>query len=148
MPFKRMNMRKSLRFSAVFCLIGCIAGSVTFAGAAPKPGKKVSTSSVWQLPEQFMAGAHTACDKAAPAGFAECVIDQMAKAGVSADAVSFTRELYKQSSGDVGIMTGFQGCRPFRFRLDYLSFAHEYQLRSFAGQRKGPHRKRGEPGAT
>src|SRR5882762_6427311 len=103
MPFKRMNMR-----TAVFCLIGCIAGSVTFVVAAPKPSKKVGTSSVWQLPEQLMAGAHTACDKAAPTGFAECVIDQMAKAGASADAVSFTRELYKQSSGEVGIMTGFQ----------------------------------------
>jgi len=110
-----MNMRKSLRFSAVFCLIGCIAGSVIFVVAAPKPSKKVGTSSVWQLPEQLMAGAHTACDKAAPAGFAECVIDQMAKAGASADAVSFTRELYKQSSGEVGIMTGFQAVGPVDF---------------------------------
>jgi hypothetical protein len=110
-----MNMHKSLRFSAVFCLIGCLAGWATFVIAAPKPSKEVGTSSVWQLPEQLMAGAHTACDKAAPAGFAECVIDQMAKAGASADAVSFTRELYKQSSGEVGIMTGFQAVSPVDF---------------------------------
>ena len=62
-----------------------------------------------------MAGAHAACDKSAPAGFAECVIDQMAKAGASADAVSFTRALYKQSGGDVGIMTGFQAVGPVDF---------------------------------
>jgi hypothetical protein len=86
-------MRKSLRSSAVFCLLGCIAGSVTLAVAAPKPSKKVGMSSVWQLPEHFTSGAHTACDKATPASFAECVIEQMARAGASADAVSFTREL-------------------------------------------------------
>ena len=79
------------------------------------PTRRVGASSVWQLPEQFMAGAHAACDKSAPAGFAECVIDQMAKAGASADAVSFTRELYKQSDGDVGIMTGFQAVGPVDF---------------------------------
>ena len=39
----------------------------------------------------------------------------MAKAGASADAVSFTRELYKQSGGDVGIMTGFQAVGPVDF---------------------------------
>ncbi len=35
----------------------------------------------------------------------------MPKAGASADAVSFTRELYKQN-GEVGIMTGFQKAGP------------------------------------
>ena len=39
----------------------------------------------------------------------------MAKAGASADAVSFTRELYKQSGGEVGIMTGFQPVGPVDF---------------------------------
>ncbi|MGH9642667.1 MAG: hypothetical protein ACRD3Q_09590, partial [Terriglobales bacterium] len=62
--------------------------------------------------KQFIAGAHAACDKSAQSGFAECFIVQMTKAGASADAVSFTRELYKQSQGEVGIMTGLQPVGP------------------------------------
>ena len=46
-----------------------------------------------------MPGAQAACDKSAPAGFGPCVIDQMAKAGASADAVNFTRELVLASMG-------------------------------------------------
>lgn len=84
------------------------------AAASAAPGK-IGASAVWQMPQQFMAAAHTACDKSAPSGFAECFIDQMAKAGASADAVSFTRELYKQSHGAVGIMTGFQPVSPVDF---------------------------------
>lgn len=87
-------------------------GSATSGFAVPKPGAKVGASAVWQLPEQFIAGAHAACDKSAPSGLAECFIDQMTKAGASADAVSFTRELYKQSQGEVGIMTGLQPVGP------------------------------------
>jgi hypothetical protein len=64
------------------------------------------------LPERFMAKAHAACDKTAPAGFAECVMNQMAPTGAAADAVGFTRALYKLSHGDVGIMTGFQPVGP------------------------------------
>lgn len=36
------------------------------------------------------------------------MIGQMAKAGASADAVQFTRESYKQSHGEFGVMTGFK----------------------------------------
>ena len=104
-------MRKFLRLSAILCVVACVSSAL----AAPKPSTKVGASSVWQLPEQFTTGVHAACDKSAPAGFAECVIDQMAKAGVSTDAVSFTRALYKQSGGDVGIMTGFQPVGPVDF---------------------------------
>jgi hypothetical protein len=43
------------------------------------------------------------------------MIDQMAKAGAPADAVSFSRELYKQSHGDFGVMTGFQSQSPVAF---------------------------------
>ena len=45
------------------------------------------------------------CDKVTPsAKFSDCVINQMSKAGASADAVNFTRELYKQTGGEVGII--------------------------------------------
>ncbi len=107
-----MNMCIPVRFSATLCVVACVMGSATSGFAVPKPGAKVGASAVWQLPEQFIAGAHAACDKSAPSGLAECFIDQMTKAGASADAVSFTRELYKQSQGEVGIMTGLQPVGP------------------------------------
>ena len=40
---------------------------------------------------------------------------QMAKSGAPADAVQFTRELYKQSHGEFGVMTGFQDEGPVAF---------------------------------
>jgi hypothetical protein len=100
------------RLAATLYMVGCIAGLLTGASAA---SRKIGASSVWQVPDQFMANAHMACDKSASAGFAQCVIEQMSKAGASADAVSFTRELYKQSQGEVGIMTGFQPIGPVDF---------------------------------
>ena len=101
-------MRNALHLASIlFVGIVISAGQAT----AAEPGK-IGASSVWQLPEQFMAGAHAACDKSAPSGFAECFISQMGPAGASADAVSLTRELYRSSSGDVGIMTGFQPVGP------------------------------------
>ena len=103
-------MRNIFRWVAILCAVGCIVGS-DWASAGSVPAK-IGTSSVWQLPEQFMAKAHSACDKTAPPGFAGCVMNQMAPAGASVDAVNFTRELYKQSHGDVGIMTGFQPVGP------------------------------------
>ena len=112
-------MRRRFRFATTLYIVVCIMGSVTGAPAAPPaaaglPGK-IGASSVWPLPESFIASAHAACDKSAPTGFAECFISQMAKAGAPADAVGFTRELYKQSHGDVGIMTGFQPVGPVDF---------------------------------
>jgi len=103
-------MRNIFRWVAILCAVGCIVGS-DWASAGSVPAK-IGTSSVWQLPEQFMAKAHSACDKTAPPGFAGCVMNQMAPAGASVDAVNFTRELYKQSHGDVGIMTGFEPVGP------------------------------------
>jgi len=73
---------------------------------------KIDASAVWQIPDQFINKAHASCDPSSPSHFAECFINQMAKAGASPAAVKFTRELYKQSKGDVGIMTGFQPVGP------------------------------------
>jgi hypothetical protein len=108
-------MYKFVRFFVALSVAGCIFGSATCTFAASKASTKVGASAVWQLPEQFMANAHAACDKTAPAGIGQCIISQMAKAGASADAVSFARELYKQNGGDVGIMTGFQAVGPVDF---------------------------------
>jgi hypothetical protein len=117
--WKGTDMRIRFRFATTLYVVGCIIGSVTGALAVPPaaaglPGK-IGASSVWPLPDQFVANAHAACDKSAPSGFAECFIGQMSKSGAPADAVTFTRELYKQSNGDVGIMTGFQPVGPVDF---------------------------------
>ena len=95
------------RLFIVICFAAC-----TLALSQNVP-LKVGESAVWQIPPQFMTNAHAACDKSS--GVGECVIDQMAKAGASADAVSFSRELDKQSHGEVGIMTGFQAVGPADF---------------------------------
>jgi hypothetical protein len=102
-------MRYEFRFAAVVFVIvfGSMLGSARAAGSA-----RIGASSVWQMPASFMASAHAACDKYAPAGFAECFMNQMSPAGASSDAVSFTRALNMQSKGDVGIMTGFQPVGP------------------------------------
>ena len=110
---RRRTCANLFRFFGILYVAGC-SYFLDFGPELCRPAK-IGASSVWQLPEQFMAGAHAACDKSAPPAFAECVIDQMAKAGASADAVNFTRELYKQSHGDVGIMTGFQPVGPVDF---------------------------------
>jgi len=92
----------------VILLAGC--STAQSQGSLPKIG----ASAVWQVPPQFLATAHAACDKSSHPG-AECVIKQMAKAGAPTAAVSFTRELYKQSHGEFGIMTGFQDQSPISF---------------------------------
>jgi hypothetical protein len=76
---------------------------------------KIGASAVWNIPPQFLATAHAACDKSAHPGDGKCMIDEMAKAGASTDAVALTRELYKQSNGEFGIMTGFQNQTPVSF---------------------------------
>jgi hypothetical protein len=92
--------------SALFLLaVTWLAGS-SMAQSQTGPGK-IDASAVWQLPPQFLASAHAVCDKSAHPG-AECMIGQMAQAGAPTAAVSFTRELFKQSHGDFGVMTGFQ----------------------------------------
>ncbi|HUI84414.1 MAG TPA: hypothetical protein VL240_09330 [Candidatus Binatia bacterium] len=70
---------------------------------------RIGASAVWQPPADFVTKAHAACDRSAgPASFPECFMNQIAAAGAPPDAVSFTRMLYQQSDGQVGIMTAFR----------------------------------------
>src|ERR1700689_2758102 len=89
------------------CMFACIAAQ------AQRGPAKIAASAVWQVSSQFLATAHAACDGSSRTP--ECMIEQMAKAGAPADAVSFTRELFKQSHGDFGVMTGFQSQVPVAF---------------------------------
>jgi hypothetical protein len=106
-------------------LLFTILGGWTVAGAIPQKGmaaaqpakagsgSKISAAAVWQPPQDFLTKAHSSCDKlAGSAGFTECFINQMSTAGAPADAVSFTRMLYKQNDGMVGIMTAFKTFGP------------------------------------
>ncbi len=75
---------------------------------------KVGASAVWQPPKDFVANAHTACDKAMnPANYGECFIKQMWRYARACRRVEvLTRMLYQQSDGQVGIMSLFKKYGP------------------------------------
>jgi hypothetical protein len=102
-----MKLRNAHLFLVVVCLARCAT-----AQSQASPGK-IGSSAVWQVTPQFLTTAHAACDP--HPGDVDCFIGQMAKAAAPPDAVTFTRELYKQSHGDFGIMTGFQPESPVSF---------------------------------
>lgn len=79
--------------------------------ASRAPGRN-GPSAVWQPPQDFITKAHAVCEKSNPPNYAECFVDQMSKSGAPADAVSFTRMLYRQSDGQVGIMIAFENVGP------------------------------------
>lgn len=97
-----------MRF-AQFILFALLVGSVV--GQTP-PVSKVDTSAVWNVTPQFLATAPEACAKAPKSDNGECLLGQMKKAGAPAAAVNFTRDLYKQSHGDFGVLTGFHAAPP------------------------------------
>ncbi len=119
MEEQRIVRRSALLFITLLAgwrLASAVPQSGTSASqhvTATPAGGSITASAVWQPPQDFLTTAHTACDKSAnPANFAECFIGQMSSAGAPADAVSFTRLLYKQADGMVGIMTAFKKYGP------------------------------------
>ncbi|HUK42883.1 MAG TPA: hypothetical protein VLW48_00420 [Candidatus Bathyarchaeia archaeon] len=91
-------------------LVLTAASAIAFAQTEPTP---ITASAVWQPGGNFLTQAHAACDKVSPSQkFGDCVVSQMSKAGAPAPAVSFTREVFKQTGGEVGIMAGFQKVGP------------------------------------
>jgi len=93
-------MHKLLRFMAVLVFTSsCLAQA--------KPGN-IAASAAWEPPGDLRDRVSKACGASSPQRqYADCVMSQMSKAGASAGAVNFTRELYQQSHGEVGIMTAF-----------------------------------------
>lgn len=80
---------------------------------ASAPMGKITAASVWQPPADFLAKAHQACDTSmGAASFPECFMNQIAVAGASPEAVAFTRALYQESGGQVGIMSAFKSVGP------------------------------------
>jgi hypothetical protein len=86
---------------AVWATAGAAQSAVSQSGTSG-----ITASAVWHPASGFIATAQAACAKLAGSPLAECFTSQMLKAGASADAVQFTRELYKLN-GEVGIMSGF-----------------------------------------
>ena len=101
----RMKSAGRIGFVSVLMLLAASA-------LAQNAHDKITDGAVWKIPANFVANAHKAC-AAGPAGeFSICFINQMAKAGASDDAVSFTRTLFQSNGGDVGILTGFHAAGP------------------------------------
>jgi hypothetical protein len=96
-------------------LLASLFVCVSLTAQSKVSSTKIGPSAVWQLPAQFVTSAHAACGRSSGSNYADCMIGQMAKAGAPADAVQFTRELYKQSHGEFGVMTGFQDEGPVAF---------------------------------
>jgi len=65
------------------------------------------------MPDAFRITVLKKCgDATQPPPFADCFINQMAQGGAPADAVAFTRDLYKTSGGEVGILYGLHPVGP------------------------------------
>lgn len=80
---------------------------------ASAPMGKITAASVWQAPQDFLTKAHKACDTSMSAiSFPECFMNQISVAGAPPEAVAFTRALYQQSDGQVGIMNAFKSFGP------------------------------------
>jgi hypothetical protein len=110
-------MGKRRLLFVLVCFAGCVTAQSQPVSARPGSSKggsaKIDASAVWQVTPQFLASGHAACD--GNGHIVECLLGQMSKAGAPVAAVSFARELYKQSHGEFGIMTGFQDGAPVGF---------------------------------
>jgi hypothetical protein len=105
-------MRLSAWFTALLVAASAFAQNPSSTMLPGLGAGRITATSIWQMPSTFLAAAHKACDSAPHPSFADCFISQMPKAGASPAAVAFTRMLYQQSDGDVGIMSGFEAVGP------------------------------------
>ena len=104
-----------MRISACFLAALVFAVSVPAQTAsAPHGGSssKIDASSVWNVPPDFVAKAHAACDKSNPPNYGRCFLDQMKAQGAPDKAVSFSLMLFRQTDGEVGILVGFKPAGP------------------------------------
>jgi hypothetical protein len=120
--------------SKLFILLVLVGASTMLARSQSLP--RLDASAVWHMPGGFVANAQTACGPPSVSQFGDCVIRQMVKAGASTASVSFTRRLFKQSHGEVGIMTSFQRGTPLDIAWVTYSWRpnHQYGLLLLNGQ--------------
>jgi hypothetical protein len=102
-------MRVAVRFVTIVLVM-----FVTLLGSAQSQAAgKITAAAVWQMPDSFRTMILKKCgDATQPPPFAQCFITQMQQGGAPPAAVAFTRELYKASSGDIGLMYGFHKVGP------------------------------------
>ncbi len=102
-------MRTRVWFFALFISLAVC----NFAAAQAGAQQKIDASAVWTLPAALRTTILKKCgDATQPPPFAECFINQMQQGGAPPQAVAFTRELYKASGGEVGLMNGFHKVGP------------------------------------
>jgi hypothetical protein len=103
-------MRLSFRIAALFLTAFAGLTSLFAQGVATQ---KITSAAVWQMPDAFRTTVLKKCgDATQTPPFAQCFIDQMSQGGAPPQAVAFTRELYKVSGGDVGIVYGLHKVGP------------------------------------
>jgi hypothetical protein len=103
---------KKLTLLLLAVILACSVYSVAqVASASPQTEGKYGASAVWTLSQEFLQAAHAACDKAGSDKVAECFLERMTKAGAPADAVSFTRALYRRTN-QFGVMGAIKDYPP------------------------------------
>jgi hypothetical protein len=106
-------MRSTLSRAALFVVLMLSALSALQAQVPQGGTHKFGASAIWQPPQDFVTKAHAVCDKSSgPMNFSQCFIIQMVAADAPADTITFTRMLYKQMDGQVGIMAAFKNLGP------------------------------------
>ena len=109
-------MKGLFAFIAFICVVAAAAGQSSVPALFwVKSPAKLPRPTFWQLPLSFISDrSDKACVQRARATqfCAASFIAQMSKAGAPAGAVNFTEALYKQSNGDVGILSGLNPVGP------------------------------------
>lgn len=101
-------MRATVRLAAVILIV-----FITLQCLGQSAPAKIGPAAVWQMPDSLRTTILKKCgDATQPPSFADCFINQMSKGGAPAQAVAFTRELYKANGGDVGILYGLHQVGP------------------------------------
>lgn len=101
------------RFGKLASLWAAILGGALLAAAQNGTPQKITAAAEWQLPDSLRTTILKKCgDATQPPSFAQCFMQQMAQGGAPPQAVAFTRELYRASGGEVGLMYGFHKVGP------------------------------------
>jgi hypothetical protein len=113
-----------MRKAPIFLVIAILTAG---ALAQSAPGS-ITPAAVWQPANGVVSAAQAACAKSAGSPQEACLINQMTKAGASAGALAFTRELF-QLNGKVGILSGFNKVG----RVDVAFVTYPFQANSSHG---------------
>lgn len=84
-------------------------GSRTVAAAAPTG--KITSAALWVPGTDFLKNARASCNRSPRRTLANCLIDEMTRAGAPEQAVRFSRQLYRYN-GEFGVLVRFQMLGP------------------------------------